>query len=130
MDESEDIDTYYESYPTLSSYGDSNCTPFPSMTKSQKAKLNDILQGSMSPTPLGPRKPIGYVSTFNEQDINEPIKIIEHTAASSIKDSYGINIEHVERPVKQDFRTLAKPIEIIEHTEQKQNENYGCCIIM
>ena len=123
MDESEDIDTYYESYPTLSSYGDSNCTPFPSMTKSQKAKLNDILQGSMSPTPLGPRKPIGYcapsalndrvvyVSTFNEQDINEPI-------------------ENTERLVKQDLRPLAKPIEIIEHTEQKQNENYGCCIIM
>ena len=122
MDESEDIDTYYESYPTLSSYGDSNCTPFPSMTKSQKAKLNDILQGSMSPTPLGPRKPIGYVSTFNEQDINEPIKIIEHTAASSIKDSYGINIENVVQ---------SQQVEHIEsQPEQKQNENYGCCIIM
>ena len=63
MDNSQSISTYSDSYQSISTYTDSNCTPFPSMTKSQRVKLNEILH----------RKPIGYTSTFNT-DITEPVE--------------------------------------------------------
>ena len=54
---------YDYSTQSISTYTDSNCTPFPSMTKSQRVKLNEILH----------REPIGYASTFNT-DITEPVE--------------------------------------------------------
>ena len=63
---SQSMSDYTCSYSTqtISTYSDSNCTPFPSMTKSQKVKLNEILH----------REPIGYVSTFENFEIIEPVK--------------------------------------------------------
>ena len=70
MDNSQSISTYYDSTESISTYSNSNCTPFPSMTKSQRVKLNEILH----------REPIGYASTFNT-DITEPVEPehVEHT---------------------------------------------------
>ena len=63
MAESEDIATYSESSPTLSSYGGSNCTPFPSLTVSQRIELNKICHtGSITNN---------NVSTFSDLDIQE-----------------------------------------------------------
>ena len=54
--------TDYESYVS-SKYTTSNCTPFPSMTKSQKVKLNEILH----------KEPIGYISSFDNIEIVKPV---------------------------------------------------------
>ena len=58
---------YDYSTQSISTYSNTNCTPFPSMTKSQRVKLNEILH----------REPIGYASTFNT-DITEPVEMAEH----------------------------------------------------
>ena len=60
---SQSISTYSDSYQSISTYTDSNCTPFPSMTKSQRVKLNEILH----------REPIGYASSFDMIEI-EPVE--------------------------------------------------------
>ena len=69
---------YDYSTQSISTYTDSNCTPFPSMTKSQRVKLNEILH----------REPIGYASSFDMIEI-EPVELehVEHA---------GQNHEHVE----------------------------------
>ena len=99
---SQSISTYSDSSQSISTYTDSNCTPFPSMTKSQRVKLNEILH----------REPIGYASTF-ECDAHsgfacnesvEPVEMIEHTQDEHMQD------EQIE--------------------EQKYTENNSCCIIM
>ena len=68
---SQSISTYSDSTQSISTYTDSNCTPFPSMTKSQRAKLNEILH----------REPIGYASTFDNTDITEPVEQVEEERA-------------------------------------------------
>ena len=66
MAESEDIATYSESSPTLSSYGDSNCTPFPSLTVSQRIELNKICHtGAITNN---------NVSTFSDLDMYENVE--------------------------------------------------------
>ena len=62
-DSSQSISTYTDSVGGSSSACDSNCTPFPSMTKSQRVKLNEILH----------REPIGYASSFDMIEI-EPVE--------------------------------------------------------
>ena len=100
----DDEQTTEYSYSTeaISTYSNSNCTPFPSLTKSQRVKLNEILH----------REPIGYASTF-ECDAHsgfacnesvEPVEMIEHTQDEHMQD------EQIE--------------------EQKYTENNSCCIIM
>ena len=42
-----------------STYTTSNCTPFPSMTKSQRVRLNEIIH----------HEPIGYASSFDMIEI-------------------------------------------------------------
>ena len=70
-------DTYVSttSYASDSDYFSSvvtDNTPFPSMTKSQKVKLNELIQGSLNPSPMGfgERKSTPKVSTF-AQNIGE-----------------------------------------------------------
>ena len=63
MDNSQSISTYSDSTESISTYSNSNCTPFPSMTKSQRVKLNEILH----------REPIGYTSSFDMIEI-EPVE--------------------------------------------------------
>ena len=68
----DDEQTTEYSYSTeaISTYSNSNCTPFPSLTKSQRVKLNEILH----------REPIGYASSFDMIEI-EPVEPehVEHT---------------------------------------------------
>ena len=87
---------------SISTYSDSNCTPFPSMTKSQRVKLNEILH----------REPIGYASTFNT-DITEPVE--------------PDHVEHTEHAEEQEQKHI-----LFENESNFvcQNQNNGCCIIM
>ena len=87
---------------SISTYSDSNCTPFPSMTKSQRVKLNEILH----------REPIGYASTFNT-DITEPVEP-----------------EHVEQTEHAEEQEQKHILFENESNFVCQNQNNGCCIIM
>ena len=75
--DNEQTTEYDYSYQSISTYSNSNCTPFPSMTKSQRVKLNEILH----------REPIGYASSFDMIEI-EPVEP-EH-------DEHTEQVEHVE----------------------------------
>ena len=56
-------DNYVSDTSTVSStYSDTNCTPFPSLTKSQRVRLDEIIH----------REPIGYASSFDLIEI-EPV---------------------------------------------------------
>ena len=92
---------YDYSTQSISTYTDSNCTPFPSMTKSQRVKLNEILH----------REPIGYASTFETIEIAEPVEQIEEEQIEQVE-------EHILFENESNFVC------------QKQNENNSCCIIM
>ena len=74
---------YDYSTQSISTYSNTNCTPFPSMTKSQRVKLDEILH----------REPIGYASTF-DTDITEPVEMAEHIEHTE-------EVEHTEQVEEQ-----------------------------
>ena len=71
------------SFESASLSFESSATPFPSMTKSQRVKLDEILH----------REPIGYASTFNT-DITEPVEMAEHIEHTE-------EVEHTEQVEEQ-----------------------------